>query len=253
LSRKGQVLTIARRAEAIAGSWAQVSFAILPLIRSIENAIQAIVTKAELHLRRTSRSKVAVEDIQSSSHDGSYGGHPFSGTPAMSGAMLVTNTSRISYHVGLIYEAQQRDWLIDKLGLRNKDLIVTAYEVIPLSFMLDRIINVKKALSSLINLVDPTVDVLGGFVVKRETQTHTVQMTEWSIDAANKSVSSFAPLPHIEETFSMTREEWLPNISTALPIFNPKELISTAHKSADLAALLVLTISPLIRKYFVYR
>jgi hypothetical protein len=119
--------------------------------------------------------------------------------------------------------------------------------------MVDRIVSIKNVLSSLLNLADPNVEIKGGFVTKRVEEKLTVLATDWSIQTPTDSLVNFAPLPHVVEKFTMTREAWLPTLVNAVPIPNPKELVRTASHVADLASLVTLTLGPLIRKTFIYR
>jgi hypothetical protein len=251
LNAKGALLSFSRKAEAIAGIWAQYSFAIAPLMRSIEDLLVAVQAKSDLALRKTSRSKGTLEGFTTDQISGSHGGSPK--TPAMSNTYEVTNVKTVSFHVGITYDAPQLDTVRNKLGLENKDLLITAWEIVPLSFMVDRIVSIKNVLSSLLNLADPNVEIKGGFVTKRVEEKLTVLATDWSIQTPTDSLVNFAPLPHVVEKFTMTREAWLPTLVNAVPIPNPKELVRTASHVADLASLVTLTLGPLIRKTFIYR
>jgi len=253
LSRKGQVLDFARKAESIAGVWAQYSFAFAPLVRSLEEAFIAFNDKSTLAFRRTSRSKGAVTDFSESEHTGYSGGSSFFHIPAHIATGVVTKTASVSFQAGIHYEASQGGTIQEKLGLRNKDLIVTAWEVIPMSFMIDRIVSIKSSLQSFLNLVDPNVEILGGFVTRREEHTYSMQLTELELANTSYTDLTWSALPHVSQEFTMTREKWDPSIGAALPLPNPVELINSASKVADLVSLLSLTVFPLIRKYYVYR
>jgi hypothetical protein len=244
-SSKQGLLNAVERSKALAGVWASYSFAAAPLIRSIDNALDALEDKSTLNLRRTSRSKDDLTDIASETVSGSH-------SSGNSASCLITNSREVSLHAGVIYDAPQRGDLISKLGLRNKDLAVTAWEVVPMSFMLDRVISVKNALASIINLIDPNVEIKGAFSMTREKHTHTVLQTSCSGNPG-VAITTFAPLPHVHEYFTMSREEWIPNITTSLPLLNPKELINSASKTADLAALVTLQIAPLLKDFILSR
>lgn len=238
------------RAEAIAGLWAQYSFEIYPLMESIENIYMYLEKDVVQNLRRTSRSRKTLQNETFAEFSGAFNGSSFFKLPKMYGSGINHRVRTIEYRVGLIYEASFRDTMIEHLGLRSKDLVVAAYEVIPLSFMLDRIINVKRSIQSLINFFDPNVKILGGFVTKRDTESSSHLMTSWSFDLPEFTVDTFAPLPHVEETFTLTREKWDPSLGLAIPILNPGRLVDSAHKVADLASLLVLNLSAITKTLF---
>lgn len=250
LSKMDHIRDFARKSEAVAEVWASYSFALAPLVRSIENALDALHDTSTLSLRRTSRSKNTIGVSNSADFVGSFWGGQ--GLPLFGANATATRTQSIEFHAGIVYDAPQRGYLIDKLGLRNKDLIVTAWEVIPMSFMLDRIVSVKNVLSSSINLLDPTVSIKGGFVTKRKTERYSVLQTDFGFTRDGHVLNTFAAQPHVTEKFTMTREKWDPSIADSLPLFNPKELVNSATKMADLASLLTLQIVPLIRKYYTY-
>jgi len=252
LTKKGRVLSFSRRAEAIAGVWATYSFALAPLIRSLEDAIEALNDKSSLAFRRTSRSKGELFDSTTSKVSGYYPGINFFNIPQLTATAEIVKTSTVSFQAGLHYEATQHGTVTEKLGLRNKDLVVTAWEVIPMSFMLDRIISIKNSIKSFTNLVDPNVEILGGFVTRREEQTYSIQLVECDLADTRYDALTWSALPHVSQTFTYTREKWDPSITNALPLPNPVELVNSVSKVADLLALLTLTIFPLIRKYYVY-
>lgn len=253
LNRKGQVLSFARKAEAVAGVWATTSFALLPLIRSVEQAIEALNDKSSLSIRRTSRSKGVVLDRKVTTRAGSYSGISVLNIPPMGCTAEIVQTHTLSIHAGISYEAQQLGSVTEKLGLRNKDLLVTAWEVIPMSFMFDRIISVKNSIKSITNLIDPNVELLGGFVTKRNDVSYSIQLIDFEITGGDYENLTWSALPHISQDFTMTREKWDPSLTNALPIPNPVELVNGVAKVADLLSLIALTVFPLIRKYYVYR
>lgn len=229
------------RAERIAELWATYSFALRPLIQSLDNAISAFYDSSTLPLRRTSRSKSTLSGTLSSNLSGTHLGSGNKGTAT------ITNFRSIDFHVGLVYDAPQRGSITEKLGLRLKDLPKTLWEVFPLSFMIDRVVNIGNVVSSLINLSDANVKIRGGFVVRRSLSTHTVMLTSVT-PPLGTTITAFSPLPHYHEKFSMTREAWLPSLSTGLrPLLNPRMLIKDLTSVADLIALIVLRAGPLAR------
>jgi hypothetical protein len=243
-SGKQRLKTYAGRARAIADVWASYSFAAAPLYRSIESGIEALLDTSVLPLRRTSRSK---GEITASTKQVIEGTHLPSGTR---GKVTVVNSRTTSFHVGIIYDAPQRAGLHNeiraKLGLRDKDLITTAWEVVPMSFMVDRVITVKKSIEGLLNLIDPTVDMKGAFLVRKSLDSHQVTLNSVVPGDIHTAITAFSPQPHLHEIFTMERDEWIPNLSASLPLLNPKELIRDATATADLASLLTKKIVPYI-------
>ena len=115
-----------------------------------------------------------------------------------------------------------------------------------MSFMIDRIINVKRSIMTLLNVLDPTVEVKGAFLVKRERYEHTV-ICNSIVAPTGTAITAFSPLPHYSSVFRMNRVEWEPGISFAMPLVNPKELVRDISSIADLVALIVLRLGPLLR------
>lgn len=227
------------KARAIAELWATYSFSIRPLIQSCENAIKALEDETVLPFRRTSRSKSVLTQTTVRTYSGSH-------TSGNYMTAVVTNVRTADFHVGVVYDAPQRVSLQSKLGLRLKDWPTTLWEVIPMSFMVDRMMNIKNFILGLVNLNDPEVKIKGGFLVKRQRDSHTVLATSLR-PPKGTAILAFSPLPHYHEYFLMTREKWIPNVSDTLPLWNPKELVKDLTRVADLLALIVLIASPLTK------
>jgi len=249
-SAKDVINDSVKKAEAIAKVWAEYSFAILPLVRSIEEAIEALYTSETLSLRRTSRSKGSVVNREVSYRSGSYSGISSLYIPPCGGMAEIIRATSVDFSIGLTYESEQSLGLRSKLGLRNKDLIVTAWEVLPLSFMIDRIVSIKNALKSFLVLTDSNVDVLGGFVTKRESVEYSIQLVDFELTTTEYTELSWFAFPHVSQTFTYTREKWDPSFANSITLPNPVELVNSASKVADLLSLLTLNIGPLIRKYY---
>lgn len=124
-----------------------------------------------------------------------------------------------------------------KYGLRNKDLLVGLWEVFPLSFMIDRLINIKASIKAAENLIDPDVKILGACSVIEVKATRSISMVEQT----NPGAYQVSISPDVDRfiTESYSRTGWGPSASDLIPVFQPFNLINSISKVADLISLIV--------------
>jgi hypothetical protein len=116
-----------------------------------------------------------------------------------------------------------------------KDLPTTFWQIVPLSFMLDRVYDVTSFSKGVINMADPKVKILSGFTRVKEN---------W--DASYRFSASTRP----ERTFSgdggkttwtsggYHRTPWVPSLRDTVPKPHWQGIVDSATKVLDLGALI---------------
>jgi hypothetical protein len=217
--------------------WLSYRFAFSPLLRSAMSLIEAY--KAPIHRppRRASRSfkkgsasKVTTQDL------GTYNKRD------------VTQKVEVEVAAGILYEVKNpvEDFQF-KYGLRLKDVPVTLWNLLPLSFMVDRVVNISDSISGLTNILDPKVKILTGWVVTKTsvyrsyTYRYLASQPGWTNNCTFDSV--------VDETFSYSREVWQPTIQDLLPPVTLGNLVSDINSTLDLLTIVHSCISKKARKW----
>jgi hypothetical protein len=235
LSRRKRRL---REAQAVAGVFNSYSFAARPLLRSILDAAEAVNKTLQGKYkykqppeRRTARGYDLVED---DIHD------VFTVGPANNRAYADrTCTSWDQIKASILYEVDNPHNDFQYItGLRAKDFPYIVWQVLPLSFMVDRLVDVSSMIAALTNLNDPSVHVLSACVRRKSLVTTTLRYTSHTATGW-----TFSPLIGDEvhvAYFCYDRQVWFPSTWDAVPSLTPKRLVGTL---TDIAELLSVTIS----------
>jgi hypothetical protein len=228
----------AEELKALADLWAQYRFALAPLIRSVMNAAEVLekFDSIERPKRRTAHGwgkEFSLARVETYAPHKPYG-------PADT---LVFDYTKVSdaeaeAHAAIYYEVSNPlvDWKF-ALGLRLKDIPVTMWEIVPLSFMVDRLINIKSMLTGLINLADPTVTILAGSVTTKRSERVNITLEDWFSSLGTLTVLMTKNDSVTFETFTYSRDLWDPAISDTLPRFTPGQLVKDVTSLLDLLAI----------------
>ena len=224
-----QKLTAAKHnADAAADLWLSYRFALRPLVRSAHDAIEAALYRIEASPeRRTARG---YSNWEHSAHGAGTSGTSTNQYTYSKGYQIEKKWKAvIMYEVSNPCAAWQRD-----LGLRGKDFPHTMWQLMPYSFMVDRMVDIGGAIRGLTNLADPNVKILAGSVtIKKDEQ-------QW-----HRFESQYTPGWHhsitgekrIHKEFVYKRVTWRPGYRDAMPPINIGGLVDSATKNADLVAL----------------
>lgn len=215
------------RAKAIADVWLEYRFAFSPLVRSVNDLMEALNDKIHRPERRTARGRE--EWSQSDSGLGTSRTYY-----VWEGSAKVD----LEHKAGILYEVSNplNDWKF-KYGLRFKDIPETAWALLPYSFMVDRVWNVSQSVRGLTSFLDPNVKFLAGWSTKKKTTTWQVSYLDYTYPTA--SVVTIVPDVRIETDFEYTRATWDPTISDFVPPLRLKDLVDSSTKLADLGALIL--------------
>jgi hypothetical protein len=227
VSKKSKRQRFKSRAKAIADVWATGRFAFSPLVRSVDDAIVSLNDNIHRPKRRTARGFSSDEDITRS--DITYNG-------AKSSSWKQFTWKK---RAGILYEVSNPlvDWKF-KYGLRFKDIPETLWQLMPLSFMVDRMVNISASLRGLESFLDPNVKILAAWLTSKESQSHTRAYTGFTHPIV-QTVHASSPDYYIVENFVYQRETWSPTISDFIPPVRVENLVNSSTKIADLAAIII--------------
>ncbi len=218
-------------AEDLSAVWLEQRFAVMPIFRSVLKLMEAYETDTVYRPeRRTSRSHIEV--------------------PKRNDARSVVKThlgrtftywckaeSEGSVRTGIIYEVEHPmvNWQY-KYGLRLKDIPATFWAVQPLSFMVDRFLNISDFISGAVNLLDPNVKVLGAWTVTKKSRTKSIGVRKI---VESGYTSTIVPDDIVDREFYYNREVWVPSLADTVPVPNLRGLVDSAAKTTDLLALII--------------
>lgn len=221
-----------RQATAIRDLYLEYRFAASPLYRSIVDALEAYSAVTPVPSERLTSRGFSKDDT---------GQITASDVPQYGGAtnhFYNLERSRIDeYHASILYEVSNpihdMKW---KLGFRVKDWPTTFWQVVPLSFMVDRLYDVTSFSKAVINLADPNVKILAASLVRKYETTH-----QWNLAYGvwTNGITGTVLGEVIRDThFEYTRDPWKPSVKDTIPKLTPRQLVNDALKIADLAAII---------------
>jgi hypothetical protein len=226
-NKRGALGVLLNRGQLIADAWAEYRFAFSPLLRSGLNLINSISVPVERPSRRSARGKstyalkTSVDTLRQS-------------------IFKWTADSSVDSEIRaqILYEHSNpiNDWKF-KYGLRNKDIPVTYWAIMPYSFMVDRMVDVSSSLRAITNFLDPQVKILAGSVtyrnsyMQKRTLNGSISPSGWTYSHP----SSF----QCRETFEYLREVWVPTAYDLYPTVDVGGIVDGSTKIADLAALII--------------
>ena len=212
--------------KAHAQTFLQYQFALSPLVRSTHDALEAYsATPAKLPERLTARGGDTGTDEQTG--DKYYAGQTYSRLHAVSEEWKASILYTVSNPV--------YDWRY-RLGLRAKDIPTTIWQVVPLSFMVDRMVDVTSFSKGVINLAGPQVKILAASTTHKSTVTKQYRLESEVVSGAvvtsnNETVTS--------TDFGYDRRVWHPSFRDTIPEVKPKGLVEDFLKIAELGALII--------------
>lgn len=211
--------------KALAGLWLTWRFAFLPLVRSTINVMEGLATGDRTSkTRRISRGffsvseKVSEDVVSGSAHSEQVFTH------------IIEDSS------GVIYEVSNPvNGLRYTFGLRLKDLPVGLWQLVPLSFMIDRFFDISSMIRGLTAIADPSVEFLAGFTVRKDSRDVRVTFTDHDF----YEILSLDSDEVFNKHFEYIRTPWIPSVEDTLPPIDIGGLVSSATRITDLIALII--------------
>ena len=227
-----------QKAKALAKLWNQYRFAAAPLYRSIMEGCEAFNNWDDTH-RNTRRTAHGYSSEESE--------HVFNPVVQTGGNWVYTfkhdSVRELKIHAAIVYEVTNplNDWKF-KLGLRAKDIPTTAWELLPLSFMVDRLVDIKSSIAGLVNLLDPQVKILAGSVTKRDYGAIKLECINLSDTGGTWTVTIDKTDHFYMEDFEYSRSIWSPEYLDTVPRVTVGNVVDTISKTTDLLAILISTL-----------
>lgn len=217
------------RSKALANTWLQYRFAAMPLINSVGTIVSQIGIDylPEVDIRRC-HSYLRENDVEEDDYSKySYSWHRR--TASLTEAKATLNYT-ITNPVG---------GFRSQFGLRLKDVPLGLWNVVPLSFVVDRMVNISDAIAAGTNLADPNVHIRFGCVSRK---LNNVQRS-WLTDVRSYGISEVY-LPITNEGYKKSygyykRVPWTPVVSDLVPRFKPHGLTNSFTKIVDSLALII--------------
>jgi hypothetical protein len=218
------------RAKAVSQVWLEYRFAFSPLVRSVWDGLEAY--NSVVPIKPDRRHARHHEDAR----DESNGDADFdAGSSVVSFSCNRSRTLQKRYQIMYTVSNPVHDWRW-KLGLRNKDIPSTIWQIIPYSFMVDRMYDVTSFVKGVVNLADPNVKILAASETTKVESIDAIQLTDIKSDTYSGSVQGET---RIYKDFTYTRTPWTPSFSDTYPKLNVTGLVDDAVKVADLLALII--------------
>jgi hypothetical protein len=215
------------RARAVSNAWLQYRFAVSPLLRSIISGLEAYSDKPKTMPPRLSARGFASDKYNFSEQVSVPDYRTY----------LRSVDDTIDCKASILYEVTNPiyNWSY-RLGFRNKDLPTVLWQIVPYSFMVDRVIDVTSFCKGVINLADPRVKMLAGDVRTKAEDVFNIQCNGGNRPGWYYSGSCGT---RTIRTFKYTRDTWTPSFRDTIPTLNKFGLVDSASKLIDLGTLIL--------------
>jgi hypothetical protein len=215
------------RARAVSNAWLQYRFAVSPLLRSIISGLEAYSDKPKTMPPRLSARGFASDKYNFSEQVSVPDYRTY----------LRSVDDTIDCKASILYEVTNPiyNWSY-RLGFRNKDLPTVLWQIVPYSFMVDRVIDVTSFCKGVINLADPRVKMLAGDVRTKAEDVFNIQCNGGNRPGWYHSGSCGT---RTIRTFKYTRDTWTPSFRDTIPTLNKFGLVDSASKLIDLGTLIL--------------
>jgi len=220
----------------IADIWSTYRFAAAPLMRSILDLMEVLATLDDIK-RPARRSAHGFAQAKSEAYK-TYGAAAGSGSQERVNNYIKRSSHIIDGHASIYYEVSNP--IVDlnfALGLRGKDIPVVMWEVLPLSFMVDRLLDVKGTLQGLLNLADPTISLLAASYTTKSNRKSQVEYTGTNY-TYNVYATEVKYNDYVEWTeFEYERNPWDAKIADTVPPITWTNVVNDLTKILDLLAI----------------
>jgi len=215
----------------LAKSWATYSFALAPTVRSffdLSKAMQQQQVRLESNILLRSGSVKYANDMVTNSYTSLY-----------DWTYEVVRSRRIDAKCGIFYNLRQASQgNLFHYGIRPKDLVEGAWNIVPLSFMVDRALSVDKMLRAYTNLADPNIVLKGGYLTTSVTDVTRVAVKAIQEPGWTHSVSSDSK---VISDVVVNRSKFYPTVmNLPTPRSHFRGLVSDTQKTLDLLSLMLL-------------
>jgi hypothetical protein len=216
------------RAAAIADVWTEYRFAFRPLVLTTDSLLGSLAGHKARPTFQASHGTVEPIELKISDTE-------IRGATSSKYYWNRRGSKKVEVRATVLYTIANplQDWRY-LYGLRNKDLARTAYDLLPYSFMVDRVLDIGSSISGLANLLDPSISIVSGCVSVKSTERKEYNLfhcviPNWTVVLVGDTDST--------TTESYDRSLWQPTLSNILPSLTPGNVVRDLSSIADLAAL----------------
>lgn len=215
------------RAKALSGAWAAHRFAMLPLQRSLEDIVESSFVRNRKEFdagqRLSARSRMTLRETKTQKRDIGYA------------HFSESRNDEVTIHAYILYETKNplKGWQY-RYGLRLKDIPTTSWQLVPYSFMVDRVANVSNCITGITNLSDPSIRILAAGIVTTRDLKYSCEVLA---DTNPLWSSTCTGDVYNKDDFSYIRNTWTPTVSDTIPRIDFSGLVKDATSVIDLLAL----------------
>jgi hypothetical protein len=225
--RNNKKMKAQQTADALNDLYLTQRFAMTPLVRSSFDAVDAYNSDKITRPPRVSARGFSSETLSKTGEtiDLDFGSYSTKYRRSYSSSVVVRAT--------ILYTHSGGTGAAFKLGLRGKDIPVTAWQLVPLSFMVDRVYDISASIRTVMNLSDPRLKILAASVTEKLTDTSTLSLEEGAQPGYTVTASGSGKY----DKFMYNRQVWIPSFYDSKPVFIPSNLVKDAQSIADLFSL----------------
>ena len=226
------------RIRELANLWKQYRFAFAPLLRSAMTIMEALADKDMTRPVRRNAHGYAFDKKDHRAFEEPWIGGV--GTQVVFQYQANALKDRQT-HAAVLYEVSNPVYdNFFKLGLRLKDLPVGLWEIYPLSFMVDRLWNIKNMISGFMNLADPDLTILAGSVTDRIDATHDISLVGKYMPYEGITTWTIGRPDHVYyKKYTQVRTPWAISVADIVPPLTPGNLVSDISKILDLLSIIL--------------
>jgi hypothetical protein len=216
-----------------AGAWAKYRFEFLPLLGTAEALIRTALDPA----------KGLKKDVRLRSTATSGGNDHKAGSVQYSNGMTWTHdlTEVVRKRAVVFYKLHSdHNGLSQSLGTRFKDLPTGMWNVVPYSFIIDRVINISQFLTAVTNLCDPSISFEGACITTKRYNRSLLQVTRRDFSTSYGMVFDGKPMISVVDSTQRVLYDPYVALSPLNLDFKPLDLVKNMTYATDLLALIVL-------------
>jgi hypothetical protein len=218
--------------------WAEHAFFAAPLLRTANDVCEEYASRLNVYndLLQVARgrSRVRSNTVRKSTN----------GSAGFAWTFLQERYKVAEVHYGIVYHSAGRNSTIPgNLGLLPRDWPSTAWELVPLSFFVDRVFNVRRFIKTTMALSSPDVEISPDSfkVIKTEdvrrcrfTSIRSITNPQWNYESPPNT-------PWYEEKdFSYSRSRWIPGINDVRHTLRGSGLVNSLSKTLDVTSVILM-------------
>lgn len=206
-------------------------FGVRPLVKTIADLTEyahrnMAVMKPGVRRRSTAEKHGTLTDT-TAFREGGYD------TADMYRDVFTTARATVFYHVA---SRPTDNTLTADLGLRIKDIPVGLWNIVPYSFLVDRIIDVQSMVKAAMNLMDPQVTIEGACLSMLDEQQIVYSARNYA-KTDGSSTYTFSASPSFYKRRYKTRSSYKPSLTINSESIDPMGLVDSCRHISELAGL----------------